>query len=81
MFSSIFEELFGSELDFRDSAPVAYRFGDNILQAILTQDEMREIVGYDPMTATEESITEEISDPTDAEVATRDLEETEQPQV
>jgi hypothetical protein len=81
MFSSIFEELFGSELEFRDSAPVAYRFGDNILQAILTQDEMREIVGYDPMTATEESITEEISDPTDAEVATRDLEETEQPQV
>jgi hypothetical protein len=81
MFSSIFEKLFGYELDFTDSAPVAYRFGENILQAILTQDEMRDIVGYDPLTAGEQSITEEIEDPTDAEAATRDLEETEQPQI
>jgi len=81
MFSEIFYKLFGTELEFRDSSPVAFRFNESILEKVLTQDEMRELIGYDPMVVSEESITEEIQDPTDAEVATRDLEETNQPQV
>lgn len=77
MLSDVFKMLFGSELEFIDSSPVAFRFSDATLEKILTTDELREIVGYDPMIVGEQSIVEEVRSPE----AIADSTETTAPQV
>jgi len=44
--------------DFENLPPINYAFSESIMKDILTQDEMRDLIGYDPLTATQESITE-----------------------
>lgn len=37
------------ELSINTSSPVSFNFSENVLMEILTKDEMREIIGYDPI--------------------------------
>jgi len=77
----VFEKMFGSELEFTDSAPVAFRFNEALLEKVLTEDEMRELIGYQPKAASEQTIVEEINNPTQGEVAIADSEVTQEPQI
>jgi hypothetical protein len=81
MFSAVFEKMFGSELEFTDSAPVAFRFAESLLEKVLTEDEMRELIGYQPKAASEQSIVEQINNPQEGEVAIADSEVTQEPQI
>jgi len=45
--------------EFIDTSPVQFTFSESVMKEILTVDEMREIIQYDPLPETEETITEE----------------------
>ena len=57
--SSLSAVLEITPIEFEDASPVSYGFTENIMKDILTVDEMRDLIGYDPMPKQEESITEE----------------------
>jgi hypothetical protein len=44
--------------EFDNLPPINYAFSESIMKDILTQDEMRDLIGYEPLTANQESITE-----------------------
>lgn len=44
--------------EFENLPPINYAFSESIMKDILTQDEMRDLIGYDPLTVDQESITE-----------------------
>ena len=46
------------EPDFENLPPINYAFSESIMKDILTQDEMRELIGYDALMVGQESITE-----------------------
>jgi len=48
----------GFEPEFENLPPINYAFSESIMKDILTQDEMRDLIGYDPLTVDQESITE-----------------------
>ena len=50
--------------EFEDSSPIQFAFSESIMKDILSQDEMRDLIGYDPMTGDEESISQEIPNET-----------------
>jgi hypothetical protein len=62
------QEMFGETLqrllkldfqpEFVNLPPMEYAFSESIMKDILTQDEMRELIGYDPLTVNQETITE-----------------------
>lgn len=81
MFSSVFNKLFGSELVFTDSAPVAFRFAESLLEKVLTEDEMRELIGYQPKETNELTVTEEVNGQPQGEVAIADSEVSQEPQL
>lgn len=45
--------------EFEDSSPVEFTFSENIMKEILTQEEMRDIIGYDPLEESEDTIAED----------------------
>jgi len=63
------QKMFGEELqrilkldftpEFEDTPPITYAFSENIMEKILTQDEMRELIGYGPI-GNQDSIQETI---------------------
>lgn len=51
--------------EFEDSSPVTFAFSESIMKDILSVDEMRDLIGYQPMVQGEESITESNSTTTE----------------
>ena len=47
-------------ISIKDTAPLNSLFGADILKDVLTQDEIREEAGYEPLEAGEQSVTEEV---------------------
>lgn len=48
--------------EFEDSSPVEFTFSEGIMAQILTQDELRDIIGYDPLEESEQTIEEDSQD-------------------
>jgi hypothetical protein len=40
------------------TSPVQFIFSETVMKDILTQDELRELISYPPLTATEETVTD-----------------------
>ena len=51
--------------EFEDTSPVQYAFSESIMKEILTQDEMRDLIGYEPLPQDEATISQE---PTEEEI-------------
>ena len=47
---------------FEDSSPIEFTFSENIMKEILTQDEMREVIGYEPLGIEDQTIAEDTID-------------------
>lgn len=49
IFEKVTEKLFGKPVHFTSTAPISLTYSDNMLQAILTKDELRANIGYEPL--------------------------------
>ena len=48
-----------NDIEIVQNTPISINFSENIMKEILTQDEMREIIGYEPLEDEEETVVEE----------------------
>lgn len=55
----VFKNLLGVDFEISNSQPVKFIFSESIISQILTQDELRELVGYEPLKNNKVAIEEE----------------------